>query len=36
MYLKCQQCNASRTVSAIKTGYVARVGSRKKEASKLG
>lgn len=36
MYLKCQQCNASRTVSAIKTGFQARVGSRKKELQRAG
>ena len=35
MYLKCQQCNASRTVGAIKAGFQARTSSRKKDAAKL-
>ncbi len=28
MHLRCQQCGASRTVSAIKSGFVARVTRR--------
>ena len=28
MHLRCQQCGASRTVSAIKSGFVARVTKR--------
>jgi translation initiation factor 2 subunit 2 len=28
MHLRCQQCGASRTVQAIKSGFVARVGRR--------
>lgn len=31
MFLRCQQCSASRTVSAIKTGYQARTVSRKSQ-----
>eukprot|EP00803_Ostreobium_quekettii_P002841 evm.model.scf_1374.1 EVM.evm.TU.scf_1374.1 scf_1374:19073-27619(-) len=30
LHLRCQQCGASRTVSAIKSGYVARVGRRRR------
>jgi translation initiation factor 2 subunit 2 len=32
MFLRCQQCGASRTVSAIKAGFQARTQSRKKTA----
>jgi translation initiation factor 2 subunit 2 len=28
MHLRCQQCGASRTVTAIKSGFVARVTKR--------
>lgn len=28
--LRCQNCGASRSVSAVKTGFVAQVGRRKK------
>jgi translation initiation factor 2 subunit 2 len=28
MHLRCQQCGASRTVQAIKSGFVARVTKR--------
>lgn len=28
MYLRCQQCGASRSVAAIKSGFVARVTKR--------
>lgn len=31
MFLRCQQCGASRTVSAIKTGFQARTVSRKSQ-----
>ncbi|PRW32892.1 Eukaryotic translation initiation factor 2 subunit beta [Chlorella sorokiniana] len=31
MFLRCQQCSASRTVSAIKTGFQARTVSRKSQ-----
>lgn len=31
MFLRCQQCSASRTVAAIKTGYQARTVSRKSQ-----
>ena len=34
MFLRCQQCGASRTVSAIKTGFQARTKSRKSTAGK--
>lgn len=30
LHLRCQQCGASRTVQAIKSGYVARVSRRKR------
>ena len=30
MHLRCQQCGASRTVTAIKSGFVARVTRRPK------
>lgn len=30
MHLRCQQCGASRTVQAIKSGFLARVGKRPK------
>jgi len=32
MHLRCQQCGASRTVSAIKSGFVARVTKRQQTA----
>ncbi len=32
MHLRCQQCGASRTVSAIKSGFVARVTRRTQAA----
>ena len=32
MHLRCQQCGASRTVSAIKSGFVARVTKRQHQA----
>lgn len=32
MYLRCQQCGASRSVTAIKSGFVARVTKRPKGA----
>jgi translation initiation factor 2 subunit 2 len=28
MYLRCQQCGASRSVATIKSGFVARVTKR--------
>ncbi|CAG9467532.1 unnamed protein product [Pedinophyceae sp. YPF-701] len=31
MYMRCNQCNASRTVAQIKTGFAARVTSRRSE-----
>ena len=31
MFLRCQQCGASRTVSAIKAGFQARTVSRKSQ-----
>ena len=31
MYMKCHQCGSTRSVSAVKTGYQARVTSRKSE-----
>ncbi|KAJ9529891.1 hypothetical protein QJQ45_022303, partial [Haematococcus lacustris] len=33
MHLRCQQCGASRTVSAIKSGFVARVTRRQNTAT---
>jgi translation initiation factor 2 subunit 2 len=36
MFLRCQQCGASRTVSAIKAGFQARTQSRKKTAAQAG
>ncbi|KAK2077102.1 hypothetical protein QBZ16_004736 [Prototheca wickerhamii] len=31
MFMRCQQCGASRTVSAIKSGFQARTVSRKSQ-----